>query len=78
VLPPNVPGDPEALFSITQLPTGDVIDVKVLKSSGHKVLDEAIERAIRKSSPLPRPDKPEQFEREIRMTYRLRDLKTGG
>lgn len=48
VLPPSIKGNPEAVFKITQLPSGEIIDVKIIKSSGNKALDEAIERAIRK------------------------------
>ncbi len=73
VLPPNIPGNPGAEFGIVQLPTGEVLSVTVSKSSGYKVLDDAIERAVLKSSPLPRPNRPEQFQREIQITYRLLD-----
>jgi colicin import membrane protein len=73
VLPQNIQGNPEAEFTIVQLPTGEVLSVTMRKSSGHKLLDEAIERAILKSSPLPRPDRPDQFQREIRITYRPLD-----
>jgi len=73
VLPQNIQGNPEAGFSIVQLPTGEVISVTLTKSSGNKLLDDAIERAIRSSSPLPRPDRLDQFQREIRITYRPLD-----
>jgi colicin import membrane protein len=73
VLPQNIQGNPEAGFSILQLPNGEVISVTLTKSSGNKLLDDAIERAIRSSSPLPRPDRPDQFQREIRITYRPLD-----
>ena len=73
VLPQNIQGNPEAGFSIVQLPTGEVISVTLTKSSGNKLLDAAIERAILSASPLPRPDRPEQFQREIRITYRPLD-----
>ena len=57
VLPPDVSGNPEALFDVVQLPNGEVLSVKLKKSSGNPALDAAIERAILKSSPLPKPDK---------------------
>ena len=69
VLPPGIQGNPEAEFAVTQLPSGDVIDVRVRKSSGNPTLDAAIERAIRKSSPLPKPDNPALFERVLRIPY---------
>jgi TolA protein len=54
-LPPGIQGNPQAEFEVTQLPTGEVLDVKVRRSSGNPALDAAVERAIRKSSPLPKP-----------------------
>lgn len=73
VLPPDLQGNPEAQFLVVQLPTGEVLSSKLVKTSGHRGYDEAVERAILKSSPLPRPDKAEIFERELRLTFRPRD-----
>jgi len=56
-----------------QLPTGEVLSVRLRKSSGHKQLDEAIERAILKSSPLPKPDRAELFMRSFELKYRPLD-----
>jgi colicin import membrane protein len=44
--------------------------VKLVKSSGYQLYDDAVERAIRKSSPLPRPDRPEQFLREFTLRFK--------
>ena len=70
VLPSDIKGNPEAIFDVIQLPTGEVLSVKLVKSSGHKLYDEAVERAIYKSSPLPKPDRPEQFRRELELKFR--------
>jgi colicin import membrane protein len=70
VLPPDLAGNPEAQFDVLLLPTGEVQTVRLIKSSGNKVLDEAWERAILKSSPLPRPSKPELFVRDLRLKFR--------
>jgi colicin import membrane protein len=43
-----------ATYVITQLPTGEVIGVRKVKSSGSTAYDNAIENAIAKSSPLPK------------------------
>jgi len=75
VLPPDIPGNPEAIFDVVQLPTGEVISAKLRKSSGHKAYDAAVERAILKSSPLPRPDRPEQFQRTLEIKFRPLELK---
>lgn len=73
VLPPDIRGNPEALFDVVQLPNGEVLSVKLKKSSGSAALDEAIERAILKSSPLPRPDNKEAPPRSFELKYRPLD-----
>jgi colicin import membrane protein len=70
VLPPNIKGNPEALFEIDLLPTGEVLNVRIKKSSNLGVLDDAIYRAILKSSPLPKPKDPGVFDRRLELTYR--------
>lgn len=63
-LPAGIVGNPEAQFAVTQLPTGEIVPpVVIKKSSGNKALDEAVERAILKSSPLPKPKNPKDFDR---------------
>jgi len=70
VLPLDIRANPEAIFDVVQLPTGEVLSARLRKSSGHKAYDEAVERAILKSSPLPRPDRPEQFLRDLQLKFR--------
>lgn len=70
VLPPEIKGNPEAIFEVTQLPSGEVISVKVKKSSGNPALDAAVERAILKSSPLPKPEQNDVFDRLLNIPYR--------
>ena len=70
VLPPNIQGNPEAVFEVNQLPSDEVLDVKLRRSSGSSSLDAAIERAIRKSSPLPKPDDPALFQRTLEIKYK--------
>lgn len=73
VLPPAIAGNPEAVFEVVQLPSGEVLSVKLKRSSGVSVLDQAIERAILKSSPLPKPDQPGLFERVLELKFRPLD-----
>ncbi|MDA1117388.1 MAG: energy transducer TonB [Proteobacteria bacterium] len=73
VLPPDIQGDPEALILVTQLPTGEVLQAKLVISSGHAAYDDAVLRAILKSSPLPKPDSPTLFQRELKLTFRPKD-----
>ena len=69
-LPPDLAGNPEAVFEVVQLPTGEIIDAVLKKSSGVRAYDDAVQRAILKSSPLPRPSKPEIFVRDLRLKFR--------
>jgi colicin import membrane protein len=68
-----VPGNPEAVFNVTLLPSYEVLKIAKLKSSGNKAYDDEVERAILKASPLPRPDKPELFSRELHLTFHPKD-----
>ena len=70
VLPADITGNPEAIFDVVQLPSGDVLTARLRKSSGNRAYDAALERAILKSSPLPKPDRPEQFERDLQLKFR--------
>lgn len=46
-----------ATFTIEQLPTGEVVRIRLVRSSGLAGYDAAVERAIARASPLPRkPD----------------------
>jgi colicin import membrane protein len=73
ILPQDLQGNPEAIFLVTQLPTGEVLHIKLLKSSGNPAYDTAVERAILKASPLPLPSDRSLFDRELKLTFRLRD-----
>lgn len=66
----QVSGNPEAEFDVAQLPSGEVLSVTLRKSSGNPALDGAIERAIHTSSPLPKPDDPSLFQRNLRLKFR--------
>jgi colicin import membrane protein len=72
-LPPDLSGNPEAIFDVVQLPTGEIIDAVLKKSSGVRAYDEAVQRAIQKSSPLPRPERPELFQRTLTLKFRPQD-----
>ena len=73
VLPPDLAGNPEAIFDVALLPDGSVLTVRRRKSSGHGGYDAAVERAIHKSSPLPKPDQPSAFRRDLELKFRPKD-----
>ncbi|MGE5640622.1 MAG: energy transducer TonB [Clostridia bacterium] len=69
----DVKGNPEAIYDVTLLPTGDVLNAKMRKSSGNAAYDDAVYRAILKSSPLPKPDQPGLFQRQLELHFRPQD-----
>lgn len=69
VLPPDLKGNPVAEFKVVQLPSGEIIDARLAKPSAHAGYDTAVERAILKSSPLPKPTNPSDFSRELNLTF---------
>jgi len=73
ILPPDLQGNPQCIFKVVQIPSGDVIDVKLVKSSGNAAYDEAVHRAILASSPLPPPPAGVPFYRELELTFRPKD-----
>jgi colicin import membrane protein len=70
LVPPDIAGNPEAIFDVVQLPTGEIIDAQLRKSSGVKAYDEAVQRAIIKSSPLPKPATADLFQRSLTLRFR--------
>jgi colicin import membrane protein len=73
LVPPDIAGNPEAIFDVVQLPTGEIIDAQLRKSSGVRAYDEAVQRAIIKSSPLPKPETTELFQRSLTLRFRPLD-----
>lgn len=61
VLPPNIPDDSVAELDVTLLPGGDILNVRLRKSSGYAAFDGAVERAIFLAKPLPLPPDPALF-----------------
>lgn len=75
VEPPNMQGNPEAVFEVVQIPGGEILSVKLKRSSGNAVYDAAVERAIRRAQPLPPPPDPARFSevRELELKFRLKE-----
>jgi len=69
-----VPGNPTSVFIVTLLPNCEVLKIALQKSGGNKTYDDEVERAILRASPLPKPDKAEVFDRELRLTFRPKDI----
>lgn len=72
ITPPDLSGNPEAVFDVVLLPGGDVLNAKLTKPSGNAAWDAAVERAIHGSQPLPLPADPELFSkfRELNLRFK--------
>ena len=68
VLPPGVAKNIKAEFNVTLLPSGEVLNASLSRSSGVEAYDSAVERAILKAQPLPLPPA------EQNLFSRFRDL----
>lgn len=55
LLPPNVRKGLVCRVRVSLIPTGDVVDVQVIKSSGDAVFDRSVVNAVKRASPLPVP-----------------------
>jgi colicin import membrane protein len=75
-LPDNLKGNPQVRCLVRLLPTGEVLSVRVTQSSGNPAYDDAVVRAIEKSSPLPLPserDARAAFVPELSFTHRPKE-----
>ena len=70
--PPNLPKTAQVEFDVVLLPGGEVLGVKLRKSSALAAYDSAVERAILKAQPLPLPPDPAMFKefRELNLIFR--------
>lgn len=69
VLPPGTPSGVNAVFTVIQLPSGEVLSVSLRTSSGFPDYDRAASRAILRASPLPKPEDPRDFARALVLTF---------
>lgn len=77
VMPPGVPDDALAVFRVTLLPGGAVLSTEMKKSSGNAAYDNAVERGILKSDPLPLPPDAAMFKdfRILELKFQPRKMK---
>ena len=76
VMPPAVPDNALAIFDVTLLPDGSVFVVKLKRPSGNNAYDNAVERAIKLSDPLPLPPDVTLFQayfRILHLTFKPKD-----
>lgn len=68
----TMPGNPKAVFKVEQLPTGEIMSVRLVKSSGVPEFDRAVENGIKKASPLPKK-KDGTVERILDVNFSMKD-----
>jgi colicin import membrane protein len=59
----------ECQVRVTQIPSGDIVDVQVRACNGDEAVIRSIEAAVLNSSPLPRPTVPSLFERTLNVIF---------
>jgi colicin import membrane protein len=67
--PPGSSRDFVCKVLVKQIPSGDVVDVRVVESCGNMLLDRSVEMAVRKASPLPLPTNWDPAYRELEITF---------
>jgi len=70
VPPASSPIDLECVVDVRQLAGGTVANVSIGRCNGDEAVQRAIEAAVYKASPLPAPDNPRIFERDLRITFK--------
>ncbi len=54
---------------VQQIPSGDVVDVRIGRCNGDDAVRRSIEAAVHRASPLPRPPVPSLFNRNLQLTF---------
>lgn len=70
IRPASAPEGLECIVRVRQLPGGQVVNVEIGRCNGDAAVRRAIEAAVNKASPLPSPDNPNVFERDLTLIFR--------
>jgi colicin import membrane protein len=68
--PPSARTGIECVLYVTQVPGGEVTNVRIGACNGDQAVRESIEAAVYRASPLPPPSDPTLFERDLVITFR--------
>jgi len=68
--PPSARTGIECVLNVTQVPGGEVTNVRIGTCNGDQAVRESIEAAVYRASPLPPPPDPSLFERNLVITFR--------
>lgn len=70
IRPPSATADLECVLLVRQVPGGEVIGVSIETCNGDAAVQRSIEAAVYKASPLPEPQNPALFDRNLRVTFK--------
>ncbi len=70
VRPPSARAGLECVVTVRQLPGGEVVGVTIGQCNGDAAVQRSIEAAVFKASPLPEPENPALFDRNLRITFK--------
>lgn len=68
--PPSARPGIECVLYVTQVPGGEVVNVRIGTCNGDQAVRESIEAAAYRASPLPPPPDPSLFERNLEITFK--------
>ena len=72
IRPPSSGGELSCTVEVRLIPSGEVIDAQIVRSSGNTAFDRSVEAAVFKASPLPVPPDPDVMEqfRTLRFEFK--------
>ncbi|MGD2076109.1 MAG: cell envelope integrity protein TolA, partial [Gammaproteobacteria bacterium] len=72
IRPPSSGTELSCTVEVRLIPSGEVIDAQIVRSSGNSAFDRSVEAAVFKASPLPVPPDPEVMEqfRSLRFEFK--------
>jgi len=73
IRPPSARAGLDCEVRVTQVPGGAVTAVKIERCNGDAAVRESIEAAVYRASPLPMPENPDLFERDLLFNFRPND-----
>jgi colicin import membrane protein len=68
--PPTARPGIECMLYVTQVPGGEVTQVRIGECNGDQAVRESIEAAVYRASPLPPPPDPSLFDRNLRINFK--------
>ncbi len=69
VMPPGAVAGVECVVNVRQLPGGEVVGASIGQCNGDDAVRRSIEAAVFKASPLPEPEDPLLFDRNLRIEF---------